>query len=656
MLNDCFDAPELEQRCVCITSDLILGALVSSFCALPGRYFPLFEFPLIDPETKPNSVEAMRARVGRVLINNAIARLQPERIVLAGLNPTQSAMFAYLPNQRVITLQSEDELGAKLAFLSRVHEGRLRCAPEDLARGVFCGARWAKRLVCDPTAKPLARDGHSAAQGIVVAERRDDLSDVIAANYAIAVNADFEVVEPFDHRESARINRLLVEWGESRSASAHAELTDEVKTRLGGIDFAGYEFATFFTRGLPYGFVLENAIPTSHVLSGVRDDHFIFNNIFLERSKTFFGSAVLFSPGAFEDEETKDVIQHFGNNNYIVRELTDRRATPGNLDTYASQYPYDVLHICSHGGETDGYHCIKEFKDRYGISHRVEFDEVVAFCPVYTEKDKVSVTQKEFPRRLDGFEWMSPELAAQKYPSYIFEDLWAALADDDAAQPVRTPATDAIAGSCCIVCTNGIHQGTFERLASDHFPFVFNNTCLSWREIAASFLDAGCRGYIGTLWPVGTHSASEAARMFYQYCWSQPIVKAFYEMSKSIDSLADKNVYLFWGLHFSSIYRPEQQSNERIVAQLMTASADWKGKLGRDDFPPRIRAKCVESLQQVLRLLFDEPGVRQFVERWFQDDLEAKPPRYEDDEPSKRRSIEISRAPQYTAEFRDLLV
>lgn len=463
------------------------------------------------------------------------------------------------------------------------------------------------------------------------------MSDVIAANYAIAINADFELIEPFDHRESARINRLLVDWGETRSLEAHAELANEIRTRLSSINFTDYQYATFFTRGLPYGFVLENTIPTSHVLSGVRNDHFIFNNIFLERSKAFFGSAIVFSPGVFEDEETQDVIQHFENNNNVVRQLINRWATSGNLDTYASYYPYDILHICSHGGETGGYHCVKEYKDRYGVSHRVEFDEVVAFRPVYTEKDKVSVTQKEFPRRLDGFEWMSPELAAQLYPMYIFEDLWAALADDG-VETVRTPANEAIAGSCCIVCANGIHQGTFERLASDHFPFVFNNTCLSWREIAASFLDAGCRGYIGTLWSVGSASASEAARLFYECCWSQPIVKAFHEMSKRIDSLADKNIYLFWGLHFSSIFRPGERSNNRVVAELITATAHWNNQLDRDDFPPPIRAKCIESLQQVLRLLFDEPGVRESLERWYHGGLEIKPRRYDDEQAPKRRT------------------
>ena len=219
-----FEVPELERRCLCVTSDFALGALVSSFSALPGRYFPLFEFPSIDLDTKPNSVEAVRSRVRRTMINNSIARLQPDRIVLAGLNPTQSAMFAYLPSQRVITIHSENQLGAALAFLSPVHEGFLRCTATDLAQGLMQAARSNKRLVCDSSSPHLADNMHSDARGIVVAERRDDLSDIIAANYAIAIAADFELVESFDHRESDRINRLLVEWGDTRSASARSEL------------------------------------------------------------------------------------------------------------------------------------------------------------------------------------------------------------------------------------------------------------------------------------------------------------------------------------------------------------------------------------------------------------------------------------------------
>ncbi len=306
------------------------------FLVPSGRYFPLFEFPSLDSETSPILRDDIKGACARLtLITNCAARLQPDRIVLAGLNPTQSTIFAHLPSHRVITVQSQDELRAALAFLSPVHEGILRCAPSDLAHGLVRAARSGRRVVCDPAAQPLPRAARTAAQGIIVAERTDDLSDIIAANYAIAIGADFELVESFDYRESGRINRLLIEWGETRSVSARSALVNEARTRLTAIDFGRYLYATFFTRGLPYGFVLENLIPTSHVLSGVRDDHFVFNNILLERSKSFFGSAAVFSPGVFEHEETRDVIQHLQEHKYVVRDLTGPAATPGNLDSYA---------------------------------------------------------------------------------------------------------------------------------------------------------------------------------------------------------------------------------------------------------------------------------------------------------------------------------
>ena len=230
-----------------------------------------------------------------------------------------------------------------------------------------------------------------------------------------------------------------------------------------------------------------------------------------------------------------------------------------SLDTYAAHYPYDILHICSHGGESNGYHCVGEFQDRYGKLHQVEYDELVAFTPMLTDKDKVAVTIKAFPRRLDGFAWMSAELKAQNFPSYVFEDFWAAVTDGR-KKVDRTPSKGVIPGSCSIVCTNGIHQGTFDRLASDHFPIVFNNSCSSWDEIAASFIDAGCRGYIGTLWSIGNESAHEAARVFYEQCWREPRIKAFHDMLKAIEAPPDRDIYLFWGLHFSSLWRLEEAS------------------------------------------------------------------------------------------------
>ena len=302
---------------------------MSSFFVARGKYFPLFELPSVTTDTRPNSVEGIRTRVRTALINNALARLQPDHIILLGLNPIQSALLAHLPKQRLITIQGASELGPALAQYSHSYDGILRCSLSDLAQGLVRATRFGKGIACDPQASVLPPDRRGNAHGIIVAERSGELSDIIAANYAIAVGADFELIEPFDRGESDRIGRLLVEWGETRSTWARSEIDDAVSNRLAPIDFKNYKYATFFTRGLPYGFVLQNLIPVSHVLFGVNDDLFIFNNILVERSKNLFGSAVVFSPGSFEHEETQNVIQQLQTNNYLVRGLTGPDATPG---------------------------------------------------------------------------------------------------------------------------------------------------------------------------------------------------------------------------------------------------------------------------------------------------------------------------------------
>jgi hypothetical protein len=62
-------------------------------------------------------------------------------------------------------------------------------------------------------------------------------------------------------------------------------------------------------------------------------------------------------------------------------------------------------------------------------------------------------------------------------------------------QPVRPPATEAIAGSCCIVCTNGIHHGTFDRLASDHISVRIQQHLLNEARLAKG-LEAALGGLI----------------------------------------------------------------------------------------------------------------------------------------------------------------
>jgi hypothetical protein len=267
--------------------------------------------------------------------------------------------------------------------------------------------------------------------------------------------------------------------------------------RIGDVSFDQYEYATFFTEGIPYSFVIENIIPCSHVKLSIRPDLFVFNSIIYD-SAEIYNSAIVFSPVFFKDEETDDLCDFFVKYKYYLRAMVGRDASVSNFDFSVQFFPYDILHICSHGGEVDGYEMTRTFVDKENNTHLVEFDEVIGYSPVPDKQGIIEVTRKAFPRKLDGFEWNSAELTSQDIPSDVYTEMWDCILRCKG----RRKKKNRVAMSCHIACADTIHQGQFHTLADHGSPLVCNNACWSWSEVAAFFLDCGARAYIGTLWAI----------------------------------------------------------------------------------------------------------------------------------------------------------
>jgi len=126
--------------------------------------------------------------------------------------------------------------------------------------------------------------------------------------------------------------------------------------------------------------------------------------------------------------------------------------TVGQLSNYGAYFPYDLMHICAHGGETDGYFVVQKFTDREGADHTLEYYEVVGFAP--SGRDMVRVHRKLIFKRLDGFPWMSKPLKG--FPRYVFEDMTKAMKEND-DEVIRTRFDSKIALSCHIQCSDSIH-------------------------------------------------------------------------------------------------------------------------------------------------------------------------------------------------------
>lgn len=577
--------PQIETRCVCIAThgQAALAAVVSSHFSEVGVYFPVFEFPSIDVPYSPSSDFGKDGYLGRILgdraaheINNSLARLQPDFILLVGMTENQkSHLRALLPNQKLIEINTLDDVPTRLPFTLPMTDP-VRCKTSQLNEGLLLAKFSRKPLVIDESGALIPSRHLHGGEGVLLIENDASVPDVAAINYGFAIDADIVLVPATERNQMHSLPRQLEAWSKDKSHHEFAWAKRAASKRLREVNFAAYKFATFFTKGLPYGLFIGNVIPCSHVMKELDCGLFITNALIEEHAPIGLASAVVFSPELFASEETEDISKLLDANNYTVTSLVGKKATVKQLTNYGSHFPYDLMHICAHGGETDGYFAVQEFTDRDGKSHKLEFYEVVGVSP--TEGDMVRVHRKLIFRSFDGLPWMSRPL--KNYPRYIFEDMMIAMRIGPENKVLRVPFKSKIALSCHIQCADSIHQGDFHCLAGFGHPFVFNNTCSSSHEIAATIIHAGARSYIGTLWSVGNETAKRAAEAFYEALIQQGnFLSAFFVMNKAIINKQYENVYIFWGLHLSTLPKASVKSDARILADLIGQYLSWLKKV-----------------------------------------------------------------------------
>jgi hypothetical protein len=210
----------------------------------------------------------------------------------------------------------------------------------------------------------------------------------------------------------------------------------------------------------------------------------------------------------------------------------------------------------------------------------------------------VSVHRKVLPRKLDGFVWMSTELEKQNIPGHVYREMWRWMLELRGQRKKK----DRVAMSCAIACADSIHQGQFNILASHSSPLVFNNTCWSWYEVASFFLDCGARGYIGTLWAIDNEAAVVAAKTFYENVFFGSVLTAFHKAVKAIDSTVSKDIYVYWGLHFSTLSPGQnfEASQSEVRKEFTIAIANWVRKI-ESTKNAEVRKNSIRVLWSILR-------------------------------------------------------
>jgi hypothetical protein len=449
----------------------------------------------------------------------------------------------------------------------------VKCNGNDLHYGLFNAINNNAKLKIDDRIENLDKPNVEGA-GVIVIEKIDSVLSIIAVNYAFSCQCEIRLID-VPNIERDEISFIIKEWRDGDENKLHY-LKSLFYHSVSEIGFEQYSFATFFTTGVPYSLILDNLLPISHVDFYANSDFFIYNSLYHELNQSLF-SAIVFSPFATQDE-TEFVNLEFLLKNYYVQKLIGKSATAFNLELHIREFPFEILHISSHGGEIEGSAIKQKFFDRNGDEHEVEYDEVVSFSPDKSET-LIGVFTKNFPRKLDNYFWKSKELTDGDYPSYVFEDMWKfILSNTEKDRSNRTT----VYNSCSIKCSDFSFQANFNMISGLHTnPIIFNNTCHSWADVSDPFLLSGARGYIGSLWDISNGGAISLAEEFYKNVFSDTVLNSLHRSSAILRDTSDWHAYHYWGLHFTSLKMGNSINTTRynIYLKLIVSIGRWNKKL-----------------------------------------------------------------------------
>jgi hypothetical protein len=588
------DIPIINNKFICIVDheERELAASISSYLSQPNHYLPIFAFPSVgsnytdvnnDPFQEDYGFAKNQARLYSTYLNNVLANLGGcEHLIFAGLSEDQKTFLDFSKNQNIIEIGNIHNVDF---FLSPFHQKTeyIECKSSEVLVGLSLALAKNSILKIAELADSLTLP-NDQTEGIVVIEERNYVESIIAVNYAYSVNAAIHIVTPADDFNNSRILDLIESWKLNGRKNCGEQIQQIVLNRIGTIDFSNYKWATFFTYGIPYSLGIKNKIPCSYVRLKTWIEFFIMNNLIVERrqrmiNKPKFRGAVVFSPEFFEAEETNTVSSILETGNFVTKKLSGPSSSIHSLDMHLKEFPFDILHICTHGGKLPGWTAEQNFVDRFGKQHTVTYDEVFSVAKG-RKTDQVRLSRKWFPKKLNGFAWNSSELHDQNYPSTLNFDMFRAIHEAE-AKDKKILNKKFIPNSCSIECTDGFHQGMVRFVASHSSPIIFNNSCWSWFDIAETFLGSGARGYIGTIWAVSNDGAIKFASEFYQTVFEKLIINSVHDSIQQLKHSEDENIYIYWGLHFATLAAETRRLNSeiKICRQLLTSYNQWTKKL-----------------------------------------------------------------------------
>jgi hypothetical protein len=572
-----------------IADDARLAAKLSCAYARRGEYVVVVDGPRL---TRPD-VEAEVIRR-----NNVVARAKSEIIVIAGVSDESYRLLVQKINSKRIKRVRESNEIEQLPLRTTVSSHPLVWGKDRIGVGLLKALRAQSQIVfselSSPTENVATLSGH-----LVVCEEGEELSEVIAANYAYALGAGLVLIPDVPDQVSENILERFYSSDQNREL-AQSRIIDDLRTQVRelckSVEVPENGSLTFITGKIPYGFAFPE-VPSTHLFKYPDFGISVVNGFSAEQEGTpGIGVAALVNPNTVEAPELEAAIRSLVPRGVFIRDYKGPAATVQHISEMIEFFPYDLLMIATHCGDATGYRWTYEFIDSEEITRTLVVDIAIGVGRT-NDKDLLSVLEFTNFVSLDGVDWHDPLKGEKLYVGNAILDYVNRTREGGKLEPIKKEDIDRVTWSAALRMYDHNYIAVPRPLANGGTPIVINNACGSWHRLAETFTFSNARAYVGTLFPISTSEVQEVIARLIDKEFRKPLPAAIWSAQRKVYNGTDRRPYVMTGVYTQWLRTTFRDVPKDIIKRLAAGHEDWLGFLSKID-PSDKKFRAIEEIVQ----------------------------------------------------------
>ena len=566
--------PPISDKFI-FADDAKLAAQLSCVLSAPGVYLPVCDGPRM--QRPDREMEVMRR-------HNAVGRARANVTFMAGLPDEAFEALSRLLNSRRTVPCHRISTSRDIASVTQPQppdREPLLWGRDRIGIGLLRALRTGRNITFEDKPSPYEWVA-SKGRHIVVCEEGEEISQVVAANYAFALDAGLFLIPEVDNDQAEDLLDGFYKLYERDSglspAEAQARLSQELLNLCGSIPVPEDGSITFIGK-LPFGFAYPE-YPSAHLFEYPDLGCAVVNGFAAEQPRQpGTGVIVLVDPGTTPAPEVQSAIDLLEPRRAFIRVYQDRAATVRNVSEMLEHFPFDLLIIATHCGDSSGYQWTYEFTDSEGLHRTFVVDLAVGFART---DDPNILKVGEYMRfiSLDGVDWTDQAAKAKLYVGNAMHDFNERLKEGpNELKPVKRETVDRVVGSSAMMMSDSNLLFAQHTIADVGTPIIINNACLSWHRLAGDMTYAGARAYVGTLFPVTSAEAASVMTKVLDEHWNKQLATAVWSAQRDVYGSDLRRPYVVAGVFPQRLRVEPLDYPERIKTRLARSLAAWRGML-----------------------------------------------------------------------------